>query len=129
VVVSASGGCGDGRNSHRADRHTVTLPPLLPGTIDAVLALIDDPARWPATGKGDRAGKALRKALVTAIDVLKADAVLATGKAVASFEATPSFVSRGLKDAPAALLRAFTNTGNRPLGLADLDHRARLAPL
>ena len=35
----------------------------------------------------DSACDQLRKALITAIDVLKADAVPATGKAVASFEA------------------------------------------
>jgi hypothetical protein len=41
----------------------------------------------------------------------------------------PPFVSRGLKDAPAALPRAFTNPGNTPLGLAGLDQWAGLAPL
>jgi hypothetical protein len=46
----------------------------LPDAIDAVLALIDDPARWPASVKAERTCKALRKALVAAIDVLKTDA-------------------------------------------------------
>jgi hypothetical protein len=52
----------------------VPPPATLPDAIDAVLGLIDDPARWPATVKADRACKALRKALIAAHDVLKADA-------------------------------------------------------
>jgi hypothetical protein len=50
-----------------------------------------------ATAKAIRIQNQLRKALITAIDVLEADAVPATGTAVASFGTT----SRGLKDAPA----------------------------
>jgi hypothetical protein len=46
----------------------------LPGAIDAVLALIDDPARWPDSVKAVRACKALRKALVAAIDAIKTGA-------------------------------------------------------
>jgi hypothetical protein len=39
--------------------------------IDDVLAMIDDPARWLAAAKAARACKALRKALVAAIDAIK----------------------------------------------------------
>jgi hypothetical protein len=46
----------------------------LTSAIDAVLAMIDDPASWPATVKAERACSQLRKALIAAIDVLKADA-------------------------------------------------------
>jgi hypothetical protein len=45
----------------------------LTSAIDAVWALIDNPTHWPATVKATRAQKQLRKALVTVIDVLKAD--------------------------------------------------------
>jgi hypothetical protein len=38
-----------------------------------VLALIDDPARWPAGGKAERACKALRKALIAAHDAIAVD--------------------------------------------------------
>jgi hypothetical protein len=48
---------------------TVTPPATQPSAIDAVLALIDDPARWPTTGR----------ALITATDAFKADTVPATG--------------------------------------------------
>jgi hypothetical protein len=41
-----------------------------------------------ATAKATRIQNQLRKALITAIDVLEADAVPATGKAIASFEAS-----------------------------------------
>jgi hypothetical protein len=53
--------------------NAVPPPVTLPLAIDAVLGLIDDPARWPATVKADRACKALRKALIAAHDVLKTD--------------------------------------------------------
>jgi hypothetical protein len=44
----------------------------LPGAIDAVLALVDDPAQWPPTGKAERACNALRKALIAAHDAIAA---------------------------------------------------------
>jgi hypothetical protein len=52
----------------------VPLPSTLPGAIDAVLALIDDPVQWPDTDKASRTCKALRKTLIAAHDMLKADA-------------------------------------------------------
>jgi hypothetical protein len=54
--------------------HTAPGPVTLPSAIDAVLALIDDPARWPASAKAERTCKPLRKALVAAGVVLKAGA-------------------------------------------------------
>jgi hypothetical protein len=60
----------------------------LPDAINAVLALIDDPTSWPATSKAARPCDQLRKALIAAHDALKVDAVPATSKAVASFEAS-----------------------------------------
>jgi hypothetical protein len=72
--------------SSRHPEPTEGPPTTLPEAIDAVLARIDDPARLPATAQASRACDQLRKALITVIDVLKTDAVLATGKAVVSFE-------------------------------------------
>jgi hypothetical protein len=57
---------------HGRGQRVSDLPTTLPGAIDAVLALIDDPARWPATGKAERACKALRKALIAAHDAIAA---------------------------------------------------------
>jgi hypothetical protein len=55
--------------------HTMPPPATLSRAIDAVLALIDEPMNWPATAKASRACSQLRKALIAAIDVLKADAL------------------------------------------------------
>jgi hypothetical protein len=71
------------RDSHMEAHMTKTTghpapPATLSGAIDAVLALIDDPASWPATVKAERACSQLRKALISAIDVLKADSAIGT---------------------------------------------------
>jgi hypothetical protein len=47
----------------------------------------------------------------------------------ASIEASAVLGSRGPEDTPATFVRASTNADNGPLGFADLDHLARLAPL
>jgi hypothetical protein len=66
-------GCEAGPSTKAQEaEHTVTPP--LPDAIDAVLALIDDPARWPATAKSERARKALRTALIAARDAITAGA-------------------------------------------------------
>jgi hypothetical protein len=114
AAARGAGGSSAFEQVGRTNPEPVEGPPAtLPNAINAVLALIDDPARWPA--KATRIQNQLRKALIAAHDALKADAV-----PLHLSRPAPSFVSRSLKDAPAALPRAFTNAGNRSLGLARL---------